>query len=74
MGHRINFVHNMMHGRDAMPAWNDYGKLLRHGALTFLGMLYHYSPAFVFAAFYFYTGLLRSSPRRQSFVFWWQPS
>ena len=54
MGHRINFVHNMMHGRDAMPAWNNYGQLLRHGLITFVGMLYYYCPAFVCAAVYFY--------------------
>ena len=54
MGHRINFVHNMMHGRDPVPAWRGYRQLLRHGAMTFLGMLYYYSPVFVFVTLYFY--------------------
>ncbi|MDB4948453.1 MAG: hypothetical protein JWM27_1102 [Gemmatimonadetes bacterium] len=45
MGHRIAFVHNMLHGRPAWPAWRGYGALLRHGALTFGGMAFYYSPA-----------------------------
>ena len=44
MGHRIQMVHNMHHGRDPWPAWVDYRSLLRHGSLTFLGMLYYYTP------------------------------
>lgn len=45
MGHRIAFVHRMQHGRPAWPAWRGYGRLLRHGAVTFLGMLGYYLPA-----------------------------
>lgn len=42
MGHRIVMVHNMMHGRPAWPAWQNYGSLLRHGSITFLGMAFYY--------------------------------
>ena len=52
MGHRITFVHNMMHGRDPMPAWNSYRSLLRHGCVTFLAMVYYYLPFMLFAACY----------------------
>jgi hypothetical protein len=45
MGHRIAFVHNMLHGRPAWPAWRGWGRLLKHGVVTFGGMLYYYSPA-----------------------------
>lgn len=44
MGHRIVMVHNMLHGRPAWPAWQDYGGLLRHGSFTFLGMVFYYLP------------------------------
>ena len=52
MGHRITFVHNMIHGRDPMPAWNNYRALLWHGCITFLGMLYYFSPAGILGAIY----------------------
>ncbi len=45
MGHRIMMVHNMQHGRPAWPAWRDYPSLLRHGTITFLGMIEYHSPA-----------------------------
>jgi hypothetical protein len=44
MGHRIVMVHRMMHGQPAWPAWHDYGSLLWHGAVTFLGMVLYYMP------------------------------
>jgi hypothetical protein len=47
MGHRIEMVHRMQHGRPAWPAWRDYPSLLRHGTLTFLGMVYYNAPATV---------------------------
>ncbi|NKB88498.1 MAG: hypothetical protein GKS06_09780 [Acidobacteria bacterium] len=47
MGHRIVMVHNMQHGRSAWPAWSNYPALLRHGAITFLGMLEYHAPAIV---------------------------
>jgi len=45
MGHRIHMVHRMQHGQNAWPAWTDYPSLLRHGTLTFLGMVYYHAPA-----------------------------
>jgi hypothetical protein len=44
MGHRVVMVHHMLHGRAAWPAWRGYPELLRHGAVTFGGMLYYASP------------------------------
>jgi hypothetical protein len=44
MGHRIQFVHRMLHGQDPWPAWRDYPRLLKHGLITFGGMLYYYTP------------------------------
>jgi len=52
MGHRIVFVHNMIHGREAMPAWKCYRALLFHGGVTFLGMLFYYSPAIALYCLY----------------------
>ena len=50
MGHRIRFVHNMQHGRDPFPAWHapyvcGRDSLLRHGFVTFAGMVLYHSPA-----------------------------
>ncbi|HEX8692902.1 MAG TPA: DUF4013 domain-containing protein [Longimicrobium sp.] len=45
MGHRVAFVHRMLHGEPPWPAWRGYGRLLRHGLVTFGGMLYYYAPA-----------------------------
>jgi hypothetical protein len=44
MGHRIAITHRMMQGEPAWPAWRDHRALLRHGALTFLGMVYYHAP------------------------------
>lgn len=44
MGHRIEMVHRMHHGLSPWPAWENYGRLLRAGSITFLGMLYYYTP------------------------------
>ena len=44
MGHRIVMVHRMHHGRDPWPSWCDYWQLLRHGLITFLGMVVYYTP------------------------------
>ena len=41
MGHRIRFVHNMQHGRPIWPAFDDPWDLLRHGAITCLGMVWY---------------------------------
>lgn len=45
MGHRIQLVHNMQTGREAWPAWQNYGRLLRLGFITFLGMVEYHLPA-----------------------------
>lgn len=44
MGHRVVMVHRMMHGRPAWPAWREPRQLLRHGVVTFGGMVYYYLP------------------------------
>jgi hypothetical protein len=41
MGHRIRFVHNMQHGRPPWPAFTSNAELLRHGAITFAGMVWY---------------------------------
>jgi hypothetical protein len=46
MGHRIEMVHKMQNGQPSWPAWGDYNKILKNGAITFLGMLYYYTPSF----------------------------
>ena len=49
MGHRVVVVHRMMHGQPAWPAWRDPWQLLRHGVVTFGGMVYYYLPGGVLA-------------------------
>jgi hypothetical protein len=44
MGHRIEMVHRMLHGREPWPSWQGYGRLLKHGAITFGGMLLYLAP------------------------------
>lgn len=56
MGHRIQMVHQMMHGQPAWPAWKNYRQLLKHGCVTFAGMLYYYTPAIVCGAIAWQTG------------------
>lgn len=53
MGHRIMFVHQMYQGQPPFPAWRDHPQLLKHGIITWLGMLYYYSPAMVLCALAF---------------------
>jgi hypothetical protein len=50
MGHRIQMVHQMQHGRPAWPAWHSWGQLLRNGVITWLGMVYYYAPSLLLAA------------------------
>jgi hypothetical protein len=45
MGHRMAMTHRMQHGQSAWPAWRRYGSLLRHGVVTFLGMVEYFAPA-----------------------------
>ena len=44
MGHRVVMVHRMMHGQPAWPSWRHPWQLLRHGVVTFGGMVYYYLP------------------------------
>jgi hypothetical protein len=44
MGHRVEMVHKMQRGEPAWPSWNNYGRLLKSGTITFLGMVYYYLP------------------------------
>lgn len=55
MGHRIAMTNQMQHGLPAWPAWKDYRTLLRHGIITFLGMVEYHAPAVIcaFVAWYY---------------------
>ena len=44
MGHRVMMVHRMLHGEPAWPSWRNFGELLRHGLVTFGGMVFYYAP------------------------------
>ena len=50
MGHRVMMVHRMLHGQPAWPAWREWPQLLRHGVLTFGGMLFYYAPGLLLGA------------------------
>jgi len=50
MGHRILLVHRMLHGEPAWPSWRDWPQLLKHGMITFIGMIYYYTPGLLLAA------------------------
>lgn len=41
MGHRVRVVHRMHRGEDPWPAWGEPMELLKHGALTFAGMVWY---------------------------------
>lgn len=47
MGHRITMTHRMQHGAPAWPAWVDYPALMKHGTITFIGMVEYHLPAVV---------------------------
>ncbi len=47
MGHRIIMTHQMQHGESAWPAWKNKTALLKHGSLTFLGMVQYHTPAVI---------------------------
>jgi hypothetical protein len=49
MGHRIEMVHKMHHREPAWPSWNNYGRLLKSGIITLLGMIYYYLPGAILA-------------------------
>jgi hypothetical protein len=44
MGHRIRVVHRLHRGEEPWPAWGNPAELLRHGILTFLGMVLYGAP------------------------------
>ncbi len=56
MGHRVMMVHRMMAGAPAWPAWTAPATLLRHGVLTFGGMLYYAAPGLLMGALGYATG------------------
>lgn len=62
MGHRIAMTHRMQHGESAWPAWRDYPALMRHGTITFLGMVEYHLPAVIceLAARHFASGWLHA--------------
>ncbi|MCJ8274124.1 MAG: DUF4013 domain-containing protein [Psychrosphaera sp.] len=47
LGHRIVIVHKMQHDINPWPSWNNWPELLKHGFITWLGMVYYYSPAVI---------------------------
>jgi hypothetical protein len=47
MGHRVQMIHNMQTGVCPWPAWRQYGRLLKYGTVTFLGMVEYALPAMV---------------------------
>ena len=50
MGHRVQMIHNMQIGVAPWPAWRQYGRLLRYGTVTFLGMAAYQLPAILCGA------------------------
>jgi hypothetical protein len=56
MGHRIAMVHAMHEGRSPWPAWRGWRTLLRHGLITWLGMVMYYAPSLGLAALAWGTG------------------
>ena len=56
MGHRIQMVHNMHHGREPWPAWTGYGRLFKSGLITLAGMAYYYAPGLALAAAAYFLG------------------
>jgi hypothetical protein len=47
MGHRIAIVHSMQTMTEPWPAWHSWRRLLRHGLVTWFGMIYYYLPGAV---------------------------
>lgn len=50
MGHRVRVVHRLQRGETPWPAWEQPGELLRHGAITFAGMVWYGWPGVTRAA------------------------
>jgi hypothetical protein len=68
MGHRIRVVHHMHHGQPPWPAWHDTRDLLKHGAYTFLGMVFYGWPGVGLAALGIWLG--RPPVIAAGFVLW----
>lgn len=51
MGHRVRVVHRMHRGEAPWPAWGDPLDLLKHGAVTFAGMVWYGWPGVSLALF-----------------------
>lgn len=49
MGHRIRLVHRMHQGQPPWPAWTDSRDLLKHGLITFAGMVWYGWPGVTLA-------------------------
>jgi len=50
MDHRVRVVHRLQRGEPPWPAWDNPGELLRHGAMTFAGMVWYGWPGALLAA------------------------
>jgi len=50
MGHRVRVVHRLQRGDPPWPAWEDPAELLKHGTLTFLGMVWYGWPGVLLGA------------------------
>lgn len=57
MGHRVRYVHRLQRGDPPWPAWERPGELLKHGLLTFAGMVWYGWPGVALTA----VGLWRGS-------------
>jgi hypothetical protein len=56
MGHRIAMVRAMHEGRSPWPAWRRWRAQLRHGLITWLGMVMYYAPSLGLGALTWGTG------------------
>lgn len=50
MGHRIAMVNRFHKGIYPWPAWSHFGRLLKYGSITFLGMIHYYSVGLIVLA------------------------
>lgn len=56
MGHRIVITHQLIGGRPGWPAWVSHRAMLRHGLVTFAGMVLYHLPASACFALASWTG------------------
>ena len=62
MGHRVMMVHRMLCGEPAWPSWRGWQELLKHGIVTFGGMLYYYAPGLALGLVAWRTGTVALVP------------